>query len=37
MKRNYIAEYVHSMDSITFPPEQKKAMQHALQAKLEEK
>ena len=24
------------MDSITFPPEQKKAMQHALQAKLEE-
>lgn len=36
MKRNYIAEYVHSMDSITFPPEQKKAMQHALQAKLEE-
>ena len=36
MNRNYIAEYVHSMDSITFPPEQKKAMQYALQAKLEE-
>lgn len=36
MNRNYIAEYVHSMDSITFPPEQKKAMLCALQAKMEE-
>lgn len=36
MNQNYIAEYVHTMDSITFPPEQKLAMQHALQSKLEE-
>lgn len=36
MKQNYIAEYVHSMDSITFPPEQKEAMLRALQTKLEE-
>lgn len=36
MNRNYIAEYVRSMDSITFPPTQKEAMLHALQTKLEE-
>lgn len=36
MNRNYIAEYVHSMDSITFPPEQKEAMLRALQSELED-